>query len=188
MQSLKKVTSEFIETEDRFRLSALTTENEAVAFWLTQRLLTRLVAHLSKQIEIDSPQLSHAPVDKKTDNSDSDRNTPIDKKTDNSDSDRYGQTSNRESSPEQSAVKIEKNIKPILITEVDIKFGKSDLTLVLKSGKKSWASISFSLTELKQWLEILYSLWHRASWPISLWPQKLIDNSSIKEVSTNTIH
>ena len=173
MQSLKKVTSEFIETEDRFRLSALTKEDEVVAFWLTQRLLTRLVAHLSKQIEIDSPELSNAPVGEKASYSDSDRDRQI---------------SNRESFAKQSAVKIEKNIKPILITEVDIKFGKSDLTLVLKSGKKSCASISFSLSELKQWLEILYTLWHRASWPISLWPQKLIDNSSIKQVSTNTIH
>ena len=65
MQSLKKVTSEFIETEDRIRLSALTTEDKAVAFWMTQRLLTRLVAHLSEKIEIDSPQLSNTPLDKK---------------------------------------------------------------------------------------------------------------------------
>jgi len=171
MQSLKKVTSEFIETEDRFRLSALTNEDEVLAFWLTQRLLTRLVAHLSEQIEINSSQLSNAPADKKADYSDSDR-----------------QISNRESFAEQSAVKIEKNIKPVLITEVDVQFGKNDLTLVLKSSNKSCASISFSLSELKQWLEILYTLWHRASWPISLWPQKLIDNSSIKQVSTNTIH
>ena len=158
MQSLKKVTSEFIESEDRFRLSALTNEDEVLAFWLTQRLLTRLVALLSEQIEINSSQLSNAPTD------------------------------NRESFAEQSAVKIEKNIKPVLITEVDVQFGKNDLTLVLKSSNKSCASISFSLSELKQWLEILYTLWHRASWPISLWPQKLIDNSSIKQVSTNTIH
>ena len=173
MQSLKKVTSEFIEIEDRFRLSALTTEDEAVAFWLTQRLLTRLVAHLSKQIEIDSPQLSNAPAAGKASHPDSDRDRQI---------------SNRESFAEQSAVKIEKNIKPVLITEVDVQFGKNNLTLVLKSSNKSCASISFSFSELKQWLEILYTLWHRASWPISLWPQKLIDNSSIKQVSTNTIH
>ena len=82
----------------------------------------------------------------------------------------------------------EKKFKPILITEVDVKFGKSGLTLVLKSDNKSCASVYFSLSELKQWLEILYTLWHRAGWPISLWPQKLIDNSSIKQVSTNTIH
>ena len=170
MQSLKKVTSEFIETEDRIRLNALTTEDKAVAFWMTQRLLTRLVAHLSEKIEMDSPQLGNAPKGEGINNSDRDIEA------------------NRESFVPEPAVKIEKNIKSILITEVDIKFGKSDLTLVLKSGKKSCASISFSLSELKQWLEILYTLWHRASWPISLWPQKLIDNSSIKQVSTNTIH
>ena len=171
MQSLKKVTSEFIESEDRFRLSALTNEDEVVAFWLTQRLLTRLVAHLSEQIEINSSQLSNAPADKKADYSDSDR-----------------QISNREPLASQSAVKIKESVTPILITEVDVKLGKGDLALVLKSGKKSCASISFSPSELKQWLEILYTLWHRAGWPISLWPERLTNNNSIKEVSKDTIH
>ena len=173
MQSLKKVTSEFIEIEDRFRLSALTTKDEAVAFWLTQRLLTRLVAHLSKQIEIDSPQLSNAPAAGKASHPDSDRDRQI---------------SNREPLASQSAVKIKESVTPILITEVDVKLGKSDLALVLKSGKKSCASISLSLSELKQWLEILYALWHKAGWPISLWPQRLTSNNSIKEVSADTIH
>ena len=170
MQSLKKVTSEFIETEDRIRLSALTTEDKAVAFWMTQRLLIRLVTHLSKQIEMGSPQSGNAPKTEEASHSDRDIET------------------NRESFAAESPVKIEKNIKPVLITEVDIKFGKSDLTLVLKSGKKLCANISFSLFQLKQWLEILYTLWHSAGWPISHWPQKLIDNSSIKEASSNTIH
>ncbi len=169
MQSLKKVTSEFVETEDRFRLSALTTEDKAVAFWLTQRLLTRLISHLSKQLELGSSELGNKPKIQEDNNS--------------------GDTkANHESFAAQSAVKIEKKCKPILITEVDVKFGKSSLTLVLKSDNKSYASVYFSLSELKQWLEILYTLWHRAGWPISLWPQQLRNSTSIKEVSTNTIH
>ena len=101
MQSLKKVTSEFIEIEDRFRLSALTTEDEAVAFWLTQRLLTRLVAHLSKQIEIDSPQLSNAPAAGKASHPDPDRDRQI---------------SNREPLASQSAVKIKESVTPIPVS------------------------------------------------------------------------
>ncbi len=170
MQSLKKVTSEFVEAEDRFRLSALTTEDKAVAFWLTQRLLTRLVSHLSKQLEMGSSRLGNKPKAQEDNNSDRDIEA------------------NHESFAAQSAVKIEKKFKPILITEVDVKIGKSGLTLVLKSDNKSCASVYFSLSELKQWLEILYTLWHRAGWPISLWPQQLRNSTSIKEVSTNTIH
>ena len=98
MQSLKKVTSEFIETEDRIKLSALTTEDKAVAFWMTQRLLTRLVAHLSEKIEMDSPQLGNAPKGEGVNNSDRDIEA------------------NHESFVPESAVKIEKNINSILIT------------------------------------------------------------------------
>ncbi|GIT23616.1 MAG: hypothetical protein CM1200mP40_32980 [Gammaproteobacteria bacterium] len=72
MQSLKKVTSEFVEAEDRFRLSALTTEDKAVAFWLTQRLLTRLVSHLSKQLEMGSSRLGNKPKAQEDNNSDRD--------------------------------------------------------------------------------------------------------------------
>ena len=92
MQSLQKVTSEFIETEDRIRLSALTTEDKAVAFWMTQRLLIRLVTHLSKQIEMGSPQSGNAPKTEEASHSDRDIET------------------NRESFAAESPVKIEKNI------------------------------------------------------------------------------
>ena len=118
MQSLKKITSEYIESEDRFRLSALTNEDELLAFWLTQRLLTRLVTHLSKKIEPGSPQSGGAPKGEDASYSESDKDLET----------------NCKHFPAESAVKIEKKFKPVLITEVDIKFGECDLTLVLKSG------------------------------------------------------
>ena len=97
MQSLKKVTSEFIETEDRIRLSALNTDNKTVAFWLTQRLLSRLVTHLSKQLKTNSTEV---------------RNT---KK-----SEYRGYSDSGGAVAPQSPVKIEKSDSPTLITEVDI--------------------------------------------------------------------
>ena len=51
MYSLKKVTAEFIQTEDRIRLSALTADDKTLALWLTQRLLSRLITHLAKWLE-----------------------------------------------------------------------------------------------------------------------------------------
>lgn len=172
MQSLKTITSEYIESEDRFKLSALTNEDELLAFWMTQRLLTRLVTHLSKKIELGSPQSGGAPKGADASYSESDKDFET----------------NCKHFPAESDVKIEKKFKPVLITEVDIKFGQCDLTLVLKSGNKSCASMFLSISELRQWLEILYTLWQRAGWPASLWPQKLNDYSSTKQVTINTIH
>ena len=45
MQNLQKITTEFVEIEDRFKLTAVSGEGEIVVLWLTQRLLGKLVDH-----------------------------------------------------------------------------------------------------------------------------------------------
>ena len=60
MYRLKKVTAEFIETEDRIRLSALTADDKTLALWLTQRLLSRLITHLANWLEKKPADLSKA--------------------------------------------------------------------------------------------------------------------------------
>ena len=172
MYSLKKVTAEFIETEDRIRLSALSDDDKTVAFWLTQRLLSRLITHLAKWLEKNPPDLQKAS---------SGQNNPDpgfiepEKKSD------------RAPFPEQTSVKIKKSDESVLITEVDVKFGENGLVLILKSEKKSCAKISFTGTEARQWINILLNLWQKGGWPSSLLPQ-WIKNNSIEETSTNTIH
>lgn len=189
MQNLKKVTSEFIETEDRIRLSALNTDNNTIAFWLTQRLLSRLISHLSKQLETDSTEAQNTQKGKPRDFSRSGRDETDSNEVRNTQkSEPQGFSHSGGDVAPQSPVKIEKSNRPILITEVDIKFGNNGLILILKSETESRAAISFTLSELKQWLDILYSLWHKAGWPISQLPQSLTNNNSVKEVSTNTIH
>jgi hypothetical protein len=171
MHRLKKVTAEFVETEDRIRLSALSADDKILAFWLTQRLLSRLITYLAKWLEKNSADLSKALS--------SDSNPQTER--------RSAKKSDSVPLPDQSAVKIKKSDVSILITEVDVNFGDKGLALVLKSEKESHAEISFSISEVRQWVSILQSLWHKAGWSISLLPQSITNNPA-KEVSTNTIH
>lgn len=46
--ALQRVTSEYVETEDRMRLSGALDEETTVVLWLTRRLLDRAVPHLIK--------------------------------------------------------------------------------------------------------------------------------------------
>ena len=172
MYRLKKVTAEFIETEDRIRLSALTADDKTLALWLTQRLLSRLITHLANWLEKKPDDLSKA----------------LDSES-NPQPELHGSVKKSDSTslPDQTSVKIKKSDESILITEVDVKFGDNGIALILKSEKETNTEISFTLSEARQWVSMLHSLWHKAEWPSSLIPQWIGDNSP-QETSTNIIH
>ena len=172
MYRLKKVTAEFIETEDRIRLSALTADDKTLALWLTQRLLSRLITHLANWLEKKPADLSKA-LDSES-NPQPEPHGPV-KKSDSA------------PLPDQTSVKTKKSDESILITEVDVKFGDNGIALILKSEKETNTEISFTLSEARQWVSMLHSLWHKAEWPSSLIPQWIGDNSP-QETSTNIIH
>ena len=48
---LQRITTEYLDTEDRIRLCAESAPNQTVVLWLTQRLLHRLVPHTLGWIE-----------------------------------------------------------------------------------------------------------------------------------------
>ena len=45
MNKLKRITSEYIEAEDRIRIAGLTEKDEPLSLWFTMRLTSRLVTH-----------------------------------------------------------------------------------------------------------------------------------------------
>ena len=47
MSTLQRITTEYVEQEDRIRLSGEFASGDTVVLWLTQRLLHRLVPHLT---------------------------------------------------------------------------------------------------------------------------------------------
>ena len=64
VQNLQSITTRFDEHQDRFRLDALLKGSSTVSFWLTQRLLIRMIKHclgtLKKQTgEIFNSQQDH---------------------------------------------------------------------------------------------------------------------------------
>ena len=46
MMDLSRVTTVYVDVEDRFRLSGETQDGQVLVLWPTQRLLCRLVPHL----------------------------------------------------------------------------------------------------------------------------------------------
>ena len=61
MNRLERITTEYIDKDDRIRLTGEPAQGDAVVLWFTQRLLNRLVPHLTAWL---SGQL--APADRKS--------------------------------------------------------------------------------------------------------------------------
>ena len=57
MIHLQRITTEYVNTEDRIRLSGEVEENTSIVLWLTQRLLAQLITHLFRLIEKQSLDL-----------------------------------------------------------------------------------------------------------------------------------
>ncbi|MBT5907047.1 MAG: hypothetical protein HOH23_05130, partial [Gammaproteobacteria bacterium] len=55
MINLERITTEYVEVEDRIRLTGESEDNQTIVLWLTQRLLTQIISHLLGLIEKQSP-------------------------------------------------------------------------------------------------------------------------------------
>ena len=55
MINLERITTEYVEVEDRIRLAGESEDNQTIVLWLTQRLLTQIISHLLGLIEKQSP-------------------------------------------------------------------------------------------------------------------------------------
>lgn len=60
MIPLQRITTEYVETEDRIRLCGESETGETAVFWLTRRLVSRLVPHLCAWLERSAGDEAHA--------------------------------------------------------------------------------------------------------------------------------
>jgi hypothetical protein len=136
---LQRITTDYIETEDRIRLvaeiGAANTSSAAytLVLWLTRRLLDRLIPHLTLWLEQQQgnvPRLDilHSFVQ---------------------------QTAERQLEPE-SPVSIKQNTQHWLVETVDIRTGTEQLQLTFKNAARQAASLNLAATPLRQWLSILH--------------------------------
>lgn len=157
MLELQRLTTEYIELEDRIRLTGEDQQGGALCLWLTQRLALRLVAHLVEAIATASPEAMKNP------SQDQDVSKLLQGMAQ--------QAAAADLSPE-AAVQSDAATQSLLINEVDINRAANGLIgLVFKEGTETEVALSFELQKLRQWLAIIYSQWTLAEWPSTVWPE-----------------
>lgn len=148
MRDLQRLTSEYVESEDRIRVSGELESDEIVVMWFSQRLLTRLLPHLFLWLEKQSKQ-----------------NIPLEIEQS------FAQEAARETLKTEIPVKNLGESNQWLVETVDLTPSKEFFVMSFKSASGKSEKLSLQPVALRQWLGIIHALWALAEWPDNVWPE-----------------
>jgi hypothetical protein len=149
MLVLEKVTFHYNDIEDRICMSADVMGGEKVAFWFTQRFIRRIADALCSYCE-----------NSRTDSS------LVDKPLLLSCQQREAEWAHQAPEP----VRLEEASRSFFPATVDLTFAPGQVQLRFPVQDSEVVAMSFTHTELRQWLSILYRTFQLAEWPIDSWP------------------
>lgn len=148
MIELQRLTTEYNEHEDRIRIAGEVDNASAQVFWLTCRLLNRIIPHLTLWLERQHGNLPRADLFQS-----------------------FAQQAAQQGLAPQAPVQAGPDSLPWVVQAVDIGTGTEHLQLTFKSSAGNAASVRFSAQALRQWLGILHQAYAAAQWPLAIWPE-----------------
>lgn len=163
---LQKITTEYSEAEDRFRLTGKNSEGGQVSIWLTQRLLQRLIPVLLKRLSTDSRVTTSSRPDEVQG---------------------FAQQSARASMRAETPLVVDLQTHIWLAERVDISSSASRIVLTFFSADGKQAQIPMADQVLRQWLGIVYDKYRAAQWPLNLWPQ-WFSQGQLQATSSQSVH
>lgn len=149
--TLNRLTTEYIEIEDRLRLAGELDNGEALALWLTRRLLDRLLPPLLHWLEQQEEDLPRADL-------------------------LHGwamQAARAELTP-QPPVRLTTRSDQWLVQAIDLTRQREEVTLIFKGSDASQqVGLQMAVKPLRQWLAIVHDFYQIAQWPLDIWPNWL---------------
>ena len=156
MPVAQRFTTEYIDHEDRLRISASLSNEEVVVMWLTRRLLDRLASHLAGLLEQETAQAPLPDVQQTF-------------------AQQAAVASHVQQSQEQAQAPVQpqqaQTVQQWLVLEVDVTPLDQGVALRLR-GEQAEQVVELGMPPvlLRQWLGIVHSQYMRAEWPLSAWP------------------
>lgn len=150
MTDLQRLTTVYIDREDRIRLAGTSADGTFVTLWLTRRLLDRLIPHLILWLEGPHADLPRADVVLEF----------------------AQQAALSQLAPQVPVAATESQGR--LVESVNITPGNDRIHLNFHPESGEPAGIGFAEMPLRQWLDILYRAYIIAEWPQSPWPEWLV--------------
>lgn len=164
VNELCRVTSQYVDFEDRIRLTGELEDGQRVILWLTRRLLDRLVPHLVGWLEQHEPVAPDAPVRS------------------------VARSSTYQSFEQEVAHHAFKPQPPVqarlgepswLVCTAELKSNPQVLRLTFK-GRLALEQAQFHPGQraLRQWLKVIHGAYLAAGWPTHVWPTWMHENTS----------
>jgi len=152
---LHRITTEYIDSEDRIRLTGQLASGDTVVLWLTQRLLNRLVPHLTAWLDqqvapassIPSVQAAHQDFLQG-----------------------FAQQAARAQLTPEPPVRASSIVASWRVDAVDVNQGEDAVVLTFRGEADARAVLKLAAQPLRQWLGIVYEQFLRGEWPIAAWP------------------
>jgi hypothetical protein len=163
--SLQRITTEYIDLEDRIRLSGEAENAELVVIWLHQRLLKRLLPVLLQWLERQTIETPRAEALQSF----------------------AQQAALSELSP-QEPIQPNTDSTTWLAMSVDITSSEQMVSLVFRGSDQQSASLILAAQPLRQWLGIVYETYVKAEWALDVWPAWLRENRLASSQHTAVLH
>lgn len=159
MAGIKRVTTEYVDEQDRLRLSGEVSESTTVILWMTHRLLNRLLPHLLSWLDKQTIQKAGT-------------------STGSGVMQEFAQAAARAGLQKQAPVTKKPENQEWLVCTVDVKSTESVFVLIFK-GHQQHESVEFALeaSPMRQWLNIVYDQYRRAQWPMGIWPDWMVSDA-----------
>lgn len=175
---LRRLTTRYVDSEDRLRVAGEVASGQVQVVWLTQRLLNRLLPHLWKWLDQavqaqprshDTPAAALAAVSPAA----------------QTELQRFAQQSAAAERRQQVPVDPSRAVCTLLVQSVDIRHLPAGVRLTFKAAapaigpvptlvEPTTATEAVHLTlatpALRQWLQIVYQQYRVAEWPTGHWP------------------
>ncbi len=155
--NLQRVTTQYIELEDRMRLTGEVADDEVMMLWLNHRLLKKLVPHLINWLQKQTAAAVASTV-----------GTLQTEMVQN-----FAQQAARAEHTPQAPVPVQAANGSWLVDSVDVTAGDPALVpdvLLTFKGRQQSACLLLQAAQLRVWLNILHDQWRVADWPMTIWP------------------
>ncbi len=148
MQELQRITTGYVDAEDRMRLTGELNSGDTVEVWLSQRLLLRLLPHLTLWLEQRGSTAFPVEIEQALEQHAASGNLSA-------------ETPVRHTGQDRSW----------LAQAVDMNAGDHAMRLAFRRDGETPATLTLSVQALRQWLGILRAMWRQAEWPAEVWPE-----------------
>ena len=172
MYQIKRITSEYIDTEDRIRLIGQTEDGKTYVLWFTLRLTNRLVVHCLNLLVQFSPEISKSAIDEQSRN----------------DVQNLVQQSATRQIVEEPPVEVKSDSSNFLVQEIDVSYTPEGVLMTFRAADNKGFELHIGLQQLRQWLAMLYVIWQKAEWPIEIWPDWMVENKTEQNLRESPIH